>query len=282
VSLGTGVEGQSVWQPGAVKIGLMSDIHGNRHALEAVVADAAGQGVSRWWVLGDLVAIGPDPVATLELIANLPGAEIISGNTERYVLTDDRPPPHPDAVIAEPDLLPLYGMVQRSFAWTGGAVAAHGWLSWLRELPLELRAVLPDGTTALGVHASPGKDDGDGITPLRSEEELRRDLVGAQAHLVFAGHTHQPTDRLVAGVRAVNLGSVSNPITDDLRASYVVVNADRHGHGVEHRRVSYDREGFLHAIARSGHPASDYIASFQRGEQVRYPARRPGAPDPTA
>lgn len=264
-----------------MKIGLMSDIHGNRQALEAAVADAAEQGVSRWWVLGDLVAIGPDPLGTVELIANLSGGENISGNTERYVLTDDRPPPHPDDVIADPELHTLYGTIQRSFAWTCGALAAHGWLDWLRALPLEVRTVLPDGTAALGVHASPGNDDGDGITPHRDEEALCRDLARTHAHLVFAGHTHQPTDRVVAGVRAVNLGSLSNPITDDLRASYVVLHAERHGHSVEHRRVSYDRDAFLETVARSGHPASDYIASFQHGEQFRYPARRPGAPEPT-
>jgi predicted phosphodiesterase len=258
----------------------MSDIHGNRHALEAVVADAVEQGVDRWWVLGDLVAIGPDPVGAVELIANLTGVEVISGNTERYVLTDDRPPPHPEDVIAEPDLFALYGTIQRSFAWTCGALAAHGWLDWVRQLPVEVRTVLPNGTATLGVHASPGRDDGDGITPHRDEGELRRDLAPAAAQLVFAGHTHQPTDRVVGGVRAVNLGSLSNPITDDLRASYVVLHADRHGHSVEHRRVSYDREAFVDAVARSGHPASDYIVSFQRGEHVQYPARRPGAPEP--
>lgn len=97
---------------------------------------------------------------------------------------------------------------------------------------------------------------------------------------MFAGHTHQPTDRQVGGVRAVNLGSVSNPITDDLRASYVIVRADRHGHSLEHRRVAYDREAFLDVVARSDHPVGDYVAFFQRGEQYRYPALRPGAPEP--
>jgi hypothetical protein len=102
------------------------------------------------------------------------------------------------------------------------------------------------------------------------------------AHLVFAGHTHQPTDRAVGRVRAVNLGSVSNPITDDLRASYVILHADGHGHAVEHRRVGYDRDSFLGSVASSGHPAADYIASFQRGEQIRHPSQRPGAPGPTS
>lgn len=263
-----------------VRIGLMSDIHGNRHALEAVVADGAEQGVTGWWVLGDLVAIGPEPVRTLDLISSLPGVVVTGGNTERYVLTDDRPPPHPDAVIVDPELFPLYGAVQRSFAWTCGALAAHGWLDWLRELPLEVRTLLPDGTSVLGVHASPGRDDGEGITPHRDEDELRRELSGADAQVVFAGHTHQPTDRVVAGVRAVNLGSVSNPITDDLRASYVVIYGDHSEHRIEHRRVDYDRDAFLEAVARSDHPAANYIASFQRGDQIRYPAQRIGAPEP--
>ena len=99
------------------------------------------------------------------------------------------------------------------------------------------------------------------------------------ADVVCAGHTHQPTDRRVDGVRAVNLGSVSNPITDDLRASYVVLHADGHGHCVEHRRVAYDHDAVLARIARSGHPEWDYIESFQRGEQVKHAAVRPGAPD---
>lgn len=251
-----------------VKLGLVSDIHGNRIALEAVVADASTQGVDAWWALGDLVAVGPEPVQTLELVSNLPGVQITSGNTERYVLTRDRPPPHAHDVLAKPELLELFAAVAGSFAWTRGAMAAQGWLAWLADLPLDVCTVLPDGTRVLGVHASPGRDDGDGITPHRPESELLQELAGAEADIVCAGHTHQPTGRKVGDVRAVNLGSVSNPVTDDLRASYVIIHADRHGHAVEHRRVAYDHDRFLAGLERCGHPEVDYIASFQRGEQV--------------
>jgi predicted phosphodiesterase len=261
-----------------VKLGLISDIHGNRTALEAVIADGTQRGVDSWWALGDLVAIGPEPVATLELLANLPNVRITSGNTERYILTGDRPPPHAHDVLAQPELLGLFVAIEGSFAWTRGALAATGWLDFLDQLPLETRTVLDDGTRMLGVHASPGRDDGDGITPDRPEAELLNALIGADAEIVVAGHTHQPTDRHVGHIRAVNLGSVGNPITDDLRASYVIVHADNHQHLLEHRRVSYDREKFLACLARSGHPEVDHIASFQRGEQVRHRARRPGAP----
>lgn len=259
-------------------LAVLSDVHGNRQALEAVVADGRGQGVARWWVLGDLAAIGPDPVGTLEMVADLPNVSIISGNTDRYVAAGDRPPPSPADVIARPELLGLFAEVEASFSWTRGALASHGWLPWLAALPPEARGVLADGTRILGVHAVPGRDDGPGITPHRPEAELRAALAGAGADIVLGGHTHQPTDRSLGPVRAVNGGSVSNPVTDDLRPSYVVVHADRHGHRLDHRRVTYDREAFLRRVSRSGHPAHEYIASFQRGEQVRHPAHRPGAP----
>lgn len=261
-----------------MRLSLMSDVHANRTALEAVIADGTAEGLDAWWVLGDLVAIGPEPVATVEVMSNLPNVRITRGNTERYVLSHDRPRPHRDEVLARPELFDLFVAIEGSFSWTRGALAAHGWLGWIDQLPLETRTELPDGTRLLGVHASPRRDDGEGITPDRPEAELRGALAGADADIVCVGHTHQPTDRQVGAVRAMNLGSVSNPITDDLRASYVIVHADAHGHHVEHRRVTYDRSEFLARLAQSGHPEADHIASFQRGEQILHPARRPGAP----
>jgi hypothetical protein len=62
-------------------------------------------------------------------------------------------------------------------------------------LPLEARTMLPDGARVLGVHASPGRDDGEGITPDRPEADLTDALAGANADVVCAGHTHRPTDR---------------------------------------------------------------------------------------
>ncbi len=67
-----------------MKIALLSDIHGNSTALDAVLKDIADQGgVGGTWVLGDLVALGPDPVGVLSRLANLSGARFIRGNTDR-------------------------------------------------------------------------------------------------------------------------------------------------------------------------------------------------------
>jgi predicted phosphodiesterase len=254
-----------------MRLGLISDIHGNRIALEAVVADGRDAGVESWWALGDLVAIGPDPVATLELLVELPGVRFVRGNTDRYVVTGDRPFPHPADVEHDPSLQPLFDAVESSFAWTRDQMGARN-LEWLATLPDVQHARLPDGTRLMGVHASPASDDGVGINPAIADADLAALLAGAGADVICGGHTHQPTDRRVGAQRAVNLGSVSNPITTDLRASYVVIEADADGHHLEHRRVAYDHDAVIGRIDRSGHPEAEYLTTFQRGEQARFPA----------
>ncbi len=259
-------------------LGVLSDIHGNRVALEAVVADGTARGVDRWWAIGDLVAIGPDPVGSLDLLLDLPHVVLTRGNTDRYLVTGDRPFPQAADVEADPSLQARFATVESSFSWTRTALSTDGRLDRLAALPLETRLELDDGTRLLGVHASPGRDDGAGVTPHRPDSELHAETVDADAQIIITGHTHQPTDRVVGTTRLLNGGSVSNPITDDHRASYVIIHSDRDHHRVEHRRVAYDVDRFLAIVRACGHPDPDYLASFQRGEQFRYPAERPGAP----
>ena len=83
---------------------------------------------------------------------------------------------------------------------------------------------------------------------------------------MLGGHTHSPFDRRVGSVRAVNLGSVSNPIAPDLRASYVVIHADETAHRVEHRRVAYDCEAVIRSLERLNHPGRKWLISHHRGE----------------
>jgi putative phosphoesterase len=260
-----------------MRLGLISDIHGNRLALDAVVADGTDNGVEAWWVLGDLVAIGADPVSTLERLTNLPGVRFVRGNTDRYVVTGARPAPHRADVERDASLRPLFDAIEASFSWTRAQLAPDE-LDTLAALPDDQRITLPDGTKLLCVHASPRADDGAGITPDVAADALAGLLEGTDADVVCGGHTHEATDRVVGGVRAINLGSVSNPMTSDLRATYVVVDADRHGHRVVHRRVAYDHDAVVARLHEVGHPEAAYIAGFQRGEQARYPAERSGTP----
>ncbi len=250
-----------------MRIALLSDIHGNPIALDAVLADIEAQGgVDAYWVLGDLAAIGYDPIGALERLARLANASFARGNTDRYLVEGTWPPPWLQAVEHDPSLLPWYTEVVRSFAWTQGAVTVTGWVPWLAALPLELRTRLPDGTELLGVHAAPGCDDGPGVRPGLSEAELRGLVAGCQADLVCVGHTHCPLDASAGGVRVANLGSVSNQLSPDLRAHYVLLEADASAHRLKRRHVEYDRQAVIAAVEQVRHPAAAYITRFMRGE----------------
>ena len=93
-------------------------------------------------------------------------------------------------------------------------------------------------------------------------------MAGCDADVVFAGHTHWPVDRQVNGTRAVNLGSVSNPFAQDLRASFVIVEADSDGHTIEHVRVDYDHDAVIAALEAQLHPARAWIGGKQRGART--------------
>jgi putative phosphoesterase len=254
-----------------MRLALISDIHGNRVALDAVIADAESQGVDSFWALGDLAAIGPEPVAVLERLVELPGFRAVRGNTDRYIVTGEGPHPTLDHALAEPDLIHLFAKVTASFTWTRGFVTGSGWFDWLAELPVETRLELPDGSGLLGVHAEPGSDEGEGVHPGRGDADLAALVSECGSDIVCTGHTHEPVLREVAGVRVVNLGCVSNPVAPDLRASYVILDATLSGTRIHHRRVTYDRDAFARSVERSRHPEADFILSHQRAER---PARK--------
>ncbi|MDQ2998453.1 MAG: metallophosphatase family protein [Chloroflexota bacterium] len=243
-----------------MKIALLSDIHGNALALDAVLADIQQRGgVDSYWILGDLVALGPDPVGVLERLNMLPDVSYVRGNTDRYVVSPDRPPPTLADVRANPSLLPILVEVAGSFAWTQGAITIAGWLPWLKDLPLERTIILPDGTQVLGVHAAPGRDDGDGITPEMSDTTIQVMLQGCMANVVCVGHTHRPMNRQIGRWHVINLGSVSNPPPTDWRASYVLLEASETGYDLEHYRVDYDRAAVIRALDAVGHPGAAFI-----------------------
>lgn len=254
-----------------MRIALISDIHGNAIALDAVLEDAASRDVDAYWFLGDHVAIGPEPGAVLDRLGRLDHASFIRGNTDRYVVTGETPLPGLSAAQADPSLVPLHAAIAASFAWTRGYVTAEGKLRWLADLPLELRFTCGDGIRVLAVHASPGNDDGEGIHPGMSNRAIEQLVSGTVADLILVGHTHEAMVRKVGSRIVINPGSVSNPKSSDLRASYVILDSSSAGTSFTHRSVDYDREVFAETVRKSHHPAAHYILSFQRGEVIGNP-----------
>lgn len=252
-----------------MRIALFSDIHGNAVALEAVLADIAAQGgVDEYWILGDLVAVGPQPLAVLERVAGLPNARFTRGNTDVYIATGGMPSPSQAEVIADLAWLPIFEEVARTMAWTQGAVATGGWLPFLDGLPLEQRLTLPNGTRLLGVHASPGQDSGDGLRPDYPEAFLRAQIADCAADLVCAGHTHWPMNMRLDNTHVVNLGSLSNHRVPGLAAWYVLLEADATGYRLQHRPVQYDREAVIANLQAIRHPAQAFIVRHLQGKHL--------------
>ena len=250
-----------------MRIALLSDIHGNLIALDAILADITAQGsVDAYWILGDFSSLGYDPVGVLERVTQLPNASFSRGNHDRYTVTGERPGPTLEQAQAKPRRMPFVLAMASNLAWTQGQILASGWWNWMENLPLELRLTLPDGTRMLGVHSAPGEDDGPGIIPLLNDEELRALLAPAEADLVIVGHTHVPLDRTVDGVRVVNLGSISNPMRSRLEASYAILEADSNVYDIQMRYVEYDRQAAIHELQRIKHPTVEFLTKMLCGE----------------
>ncbi len=244
-----------------MRIALLSDIHGNLLALNAVLDDISKRGgVDEYWLLGDYCAIGYDPAGVLDRLQTLPNARFIRGNADRYVYSLDRPGPTVEQTKADLNLLPVLLEVAGTMAWTTGHLAARGWLEWLGSLPLDISLTLPDGTRVLLVHASPGLDDGDGLNPSLSDAELWEKIGDSDADLICIGHFHIPIDRTLKGKRVINPGCVSNPIGGmDTRASYAILEATESSHSITFHRVAYDIQATIALVKQTGCPGAGFI-----------------------
>ena len=240
-------------------LGVITDIHGNVAALETVLAHGNAAGVERWLVLGDVVAMGPQPAEVLEMLTEVDVVGYVSGNTERYVLTGERPDPSFDEVAADPTMLQRLVDVAATFAWTKGVLHGQGWLDHLASFQPSIRLRLADGTNVCAIHASLHSDDGPGITPTATESELDELFADPGASLIFGGHTHRQTDRTHGGVRYVNPGSVSSHHEPANGAQYAIVHTSETDHRVELHDLDYDKARTIEAIRASGIPGSPFL-----------------------
>jgi putative phosphoesterase len=249
-----------------MRLGVVADIHGNEVALRAVLDDADGIEIDRWWALGDLVLFGPRPAEVLDLLQGLPGIDMLRGNTDRYVLTGEQPAPHATAAdaAARVDLVERYGAVAAGIGWTRGVLDQAGLLTCLIDLPTQLRLELPSGTTLLGVHATLHADDGNGIDPAVPDEQLLPLLAGCGADVVVGGHTHVATDRFVGGIRALNPGSAGLPRTAGA-ASWLLLEDDGDSLSVFHRSAAFDVDAVVSDMRRR-HPNAEFISSVLTGQ----------------
>ncbi|MEM6927759.1 MAG: metallophosphoesterase family protein [Myxococcota bacterium] len=227
-----------------MRLAIVSDIHANLDALDAVLAHIDRTGADRIVCLGDTVDLGPRPVATVQRLQARCDV-IIRGNHDPL---DESPQTEFLADLA---------------AWTRDQLDPD-LRAWLRALPTEAVIEL-DGTSVWCVHGSP-RSDTDSVLASTPQSRLRAWMAGRVHDVLACGHTHVQVCRKVDDTLVVNVGSVGMPFLEPFDgrppvvmpwAEYAVVTSVEGVASVDLQRVPYDQAQLRHTVRDSGMPHAD-------------------------
>lgn len=239
-----------------MRYALISDVHSNLPALEAVLADIEGRrerdDVGAVYHLGDLVGYAPWPNEVVALIRErgIPG---IAGNYDSTVANDYK---HCGCKAESPRAEELSHV---GYAWTREHVSAET-KAYLGGLPfrmdLRTRGGHTSGPQVTLVHGAPTLNTlyWTADRPDSFCAKMAKAAGLKEGALISFGHTHKPWSREVGGVRFVNTGSVGKPKDGDWRACYALVEVGEEIGDVEFVRVEYDLERAVDGIRESALP----------------------------
>jgi len=236
-----------------MRIAVLSDIHGNAEALDAVLSDLAGRGAfDEIVVAGDLVWSGPRPREVVDRVRAL-NATVIQGNTDAFF----KAPPDETPTGKDPKRF------TSQLAWMCAELGPER-VAYLRSLPFShrIRPASAEDQDLLIVHANP-RDLEQAIRPHASEAELDELLLKdgqlpTWRALAF-GHVHVPTVRLWRDRLLVNVASVGLPMDGNHRAAYAILTYDGSWHA-EHNRVLYRTAVVAHEMCTRGQPRGKHFA----------------------
>ena len=235
-----------------MRYALISDIHANLPALDAVLADIATRGVAATYHLGDLVGYSSSPNEVVERLRT-EGISGVAGNYDSTVALAHKHCGCRSENARQEELAHI------SFAWTL-AHTTDASKTVLGALPfrLDLKPLGGHvaGPTVTLVHATPTSNLVY-VTEDRSDDFLAKmaDTAGLTAgDVICFGHTHKPWHRTVGGVHFVNTGSVGRPKDGDARAGYVVLDVDAVSVRVEFVRVGYGIAATVAGVLAAGLP----------------------------
>lgn len=210
-----------------MRVAVISDVHGNAYALEAVLREIEQASPDLIVNLGDQIEGSANPALAAELQAAL-GAVEVRGNNEEKLWPGGRR----NALSVQ------YG------AWLAEQVPAAT-LAHLAALPLTARVgelLICHGTPESAWDSLLWVWDQDGFYRSRDPRELRRLTEPLGAEVVLCGHTHRPGATRVGDTLVVNGGSVSDQVDGDPRARWTLLEQERGHWNVDFRATAYDIE----------------------------------------
>ena len=218
-----------------VKIAVISDVHANLKALEAVCADAEARGVNAFVNAGDSIGFGPCPNEVVELLCEKNMLSIL-GNYDLEVIEDEAKDKGKKNLALK--------FARRELAKSCGC--------YLFSLPRELRLEAA-GKKLLVTHGSPESIEAQ-IYPNTPIERLKLIAETAKADVVIVGHSHEQFHKKSNGVWFVNPGSVGRPGDGNPQAAYAILSFNPFK--VELIRLDYDVEKVAGTLRRKGLPES--------------------------
>lgn len=222
-----------------MRIAVISDIHGNQLALEAVLRDLKEQPrCDLLAIAGDLCLNGPRPREVLQIIQNL-DCPVIQGNVDREMITEG---------------LEKSTKKRSDIHWACEQVGFAG-LDYLAQLPFSHRVIHPQGLDLLIVHANPQTQD-DALLP-NADDETLESLLGKLDEKIGAlafGHLHIAYTRRWHELLLADVASCGAPRDEDLRAAYGILHWQGTRWEAEIRRVPYDVQAVVKQIKTCGMP----------------------------
>ena len=246
-----------------MKIAVISDIHGNMEAIEAVFKDIEQKKCDKVFVLGDYAMAGPEPQKAVDFFMDRMGDSkytLIQGNTdlmiadyseELYNMLKSKAPVMAEALKDDVSRL---SQIQRSF---------------LKFLPAQLEVEV-EGIKFLLVHGSPRKNNEDILpdTPLSEVESM---LKHVDASVVLCGHTHIPCGFQTTNKKTViNVGSVGRPFTPEPKSCYLTITIENGKCLYEHHFVEYDNKKASEKVKKRNFSGSDKLANTLLNPKERH------------
>ena len=245
-------------------LAVLSDLHGNLPALEAVLADLAAFGVDQVIVAGDVINWGPFSAQVTARVVES-GWAVIRGNNEFY-LTDYGTPRAP-AAWSDAGVWPLLPWLQRQLAGRCATLIA-GW-------PDSLSLRFPDAPPIRVVHGSP-RSNTEGIYGDWPASAVAAMLAGVEETIVISGHTHQALDRQIPGRpdggswRVLNPGTVGAPLGGRAVSSYLLLEGQADGWTAAVRELPFDTEPILREFERQDFEAVCGVVGHFVMEEFRH------------